>query len=93
MKFDGLDHLYRTALLYYASTWPEPLKEEEAWMDGKRERMFGVLEGLQQAITVVTEERLSPELHQQSLTKIYNDVAGARQAIKMFGGVDAAHER
>lgn len=93
MKFDGLDHLYQTAVLCYAQTWPEPLKKEEAWMDGKRERMFGILEGLQQAIMVVTEGRLSPEWYQQSHTTIHNDVADARQAIKTFRGVDVADEQ
>ena len=93
MKFDGLDDLYQVAVLHYAHTWPDSLKEEDAWKDGKRERMFGVLEGIQQAITVVTEGKLSPELHQKYYAKIREDVAAARESIKIYDAESAADEQ
>lgn len=74
MKFEGLDDLYETAVTCYAAYWPEPLDPYDAFKDGKRERFFGMLEGIADAIDVCTNGAITAESRLASYNKIKQDI-------------------
>lgn len=78
MKMHGLDHLYEMLVQTYALAYPEKLDEEFAFRDGRRERLFGIIEGVQDAITLAVYGAITQEYRAMAYEQICDDVAHYR---------------